>query len=154
MRAARITFANSIWLLFWPAILYSTLQFYRFQGIVGHSICGPWGCAAMPEALLGYHLFWAFLLCPAAWAISRFVNLQPRPLLPASLIGLGSCMLIGLMWLAGANWLAEKGDPQYLRQRIGFVVATSVDVPAVQIILAGALAWLGGRRQRSTEPQL
>lgn len=142
MPVPKFTFATWSWLLAWLVSLYASLELHRFQGYVGHSICGPWGCAATPEALLGYHLFWTVLLVPVAWAIAKYVVIRPAYVLPAALIGSGICALIGMLYLAGSSWIAEGGDSAYLMQRMLFTLATNVDLPAVQIIVAGFAAWL------------
>jgi len=123
----------------WGAGLMLVLQVHQLPVGNSHAICGPWGCGPPLPALISYHGFWLVLLSLPTALICRF--LPTRPLL---LVG-GTAVLAGLLGIAGViYWEATHWLPQvqaiqkeYFRQRCLFSVAMLVDVPMVQILLAG-----------------
>lgn len=123
----------------WGAGLMLVLQVHQLPVGNSHAICGPWGCGPPLPALISYHGFWLVLLSLPTALCCRF--LRTRPLL---LVG-GTAVLVGLVGIAGViywestHWLPHVQTIQkdYFPQRCLFSVAILVDVPLVQVLLAG-----------------
>jgi hypothetical protein len=132
----------------WAASLVGVLSLSylpdRFFG--EHSVCGPWGCGAPPPALLACHGFWLVLFAPATiYAARRFAPLTVWR------IGAGLVSLAGVGFVAVAVWQAatwwQVVDPtlhRYAGERYLFVLATLVDVPVVETLVAGVTLWWAG----------
>lgn len=92
--------------------------------------------------LAALHCFWALMIAPPTiWACRRL----PRAWLHR--LGLGLALL-GLLATVGvlawdlSRFLAESPEYwRYVGQRILFVLATTVNVPLVQLTLAGIVCW-------------
>lgn len=138
----------------WAAGLFGVLSLQylpdRFFG--EHSVCGPWGCGAPLPVLLACHGFWAVLFAPsvvyAAW------RLEPTTVWRwgVSLLGLAGIALAAIaVWQALSWWpQVDSLQRQYLVQRYLFVLATLVDVPVLEMLVAGVtLYWAAIWRQRS-----
>lgn len=128
----------------WGAALYGSTRLHTLELGVAPIFCGPWGCTATPEALVGYHLFWLALLAPAATLVAAW-----RPAGQAVRFGkaLAAAGVIGIVLLvagAAAEWLASGGAERYALQRGLFVVATTPDLPLGPAALAGLAAWTHG----------
>ncbi len=124
----------------WAACLVGSLQLHRSAGWLTNSLCGPWGCAAAPEALLGYHLFLTLLIVPLALSLQHWLSpLYRRPaawLLLFSGIALAASIAVPAAW----HWRQQdSSDKQrgYTAHRAVFVVVTTPDLPALPITLAG-----------------
>lgn len=125
----------------WACGLWGSLQVARIQGDWGHALCGPWGCGPPLQALVACHLAWLVLLTPAAWVLFRGWIASPRARWRVS----GAAALVGLLMMLGVVvherlvWLpkVEATTAGYFWQRCGFVMATSVDLPMVQLFLLG-----------------
>lgn len=135
------------WLLIWAAALFGTTQLRRVSlPLGGDWICGPWGCAAEPSALLGYHLFWLLLITPAVvlGCLSLPAKRARRVAKSILLLGLaaGTALAVG----GAIAWPRDGGELRYATQRALFVVATTPDVPAVHVALAGGVAMAVTRR--------
>lgn len=131
----------------WLAAIAGSLQMHKLSGWMTHSICGPWGCAAAPESLIGYHLFIGLLAIPMAVLLSFVLPKPWRKLLGWLLLGTG---LFGIATLAGygaIDWLdlATPTQRQYTVQRAGFVMITTPDYPVMQTALAGLAVLLSCR---------
>lgn len=129
----------------WGGAIYASTQLHRVDLRLGAGICGPWGCAAKPEALLGYHLLLLALIAPGvalvAWAIAARQAIRlGRRTIASGLLG-----LVGLAGWGVSIWLLDGGSPRYAIQRGLFQVATSPDVPVVPLIVGGAAAAFVGR---------
>ena len=135
----------------WGAALYGTTQLHHYDLNLGHDICGPWGCAASIEALVGAHSVWWLLLTPlllaSAW--TRSPTLTNRVAWGA--VGLGLLAAVGLIGAAMAAWLWSGGDPRYVVQRGLFVLATTPDLPALPLAAAGVVG-LFARRKHDALP--
>lgn len=123
----------TVWgLAIWGALLLSDLP-----GHWGHGICGPWGCGPPLQALVACHLAWLVLLLPGAWLLRG----QPRKCSVA--ISIMSTAVISLILITiheAFVWLpvASSWQRSYFPQRIGFVVATLIEVPVTEMLLSGA----------------
>ena len=130
--------------------MLAVLQISQLTTGLTHLACGPWGCGPPLEALAACHGFWAlFLTPPAAWAASRSSMAAVRLVsLCAGLAGLAG--VIGVVaWQAGTYLpLVGEGQPSYFFQRCLFVIATTVELPMVQLILLGLAGWWYAIRRR------
>ena len=132
----------------WIVAMFGTLQIHQFEGILGHAICGPWGCGPPVAALLGYHGFWWVLLLLPAWVMKhRFTGMTLRRL------GNSLCLLavVGIVvLLTGEGWQfwQREANRQFFGQWCLFRLATFVDFPFVQLGAMGL--WLRHPRPGGT----
>lgn len=138
----------SAWNLFllalWSLALFGILQVHQFEGLFGHAVCGPWGCGPPVSALVGYHGFWFLLLLPITAILKhRLPSANSRSL------GFGCVLLsaVGLVSLLLIDGLNNSAAENYPLQWCAFRVATFVDLPLVQIGLAGI--WMVFTSQKS-----
>ncbi len=133
-------------LLGWVASLYGVLQIHRATGLLGHAICGPWGCGPTVEALVSYHGFWFVLLLPPSFLLGKTILHHPLGRLRLRRWGLtlaaaSLLSLLGIVIADAANWLSSAHATDYLIQRSFFRIATLVDVPLLPLICVG-LIWI------------
>jgi hypothetical protein len=132
----------------WAASLFGALALQylpdRFFG--EHSVCGPWGCGAPLPALLACHGFWLVLFAPATIFAAR--RLGPRAVwrVGAALVALAGVGLMSVgVWQALTWWPAvDNSLHRFASQRYLFVLATLVDVPVLETLLAGVTLWWAG----------
>ena len=114
-----------------------------------HSICGPWGSGPTIPALLAAHGFWLVTLVPlACWGrsslpASRAIVLGRTPL------GLSAGGIAAVATWELAHWpTAELAELRAYRfQQVFFALATLVEVPLIQGLIAGMI--LAGMTRRS-----
>jgi hypothetical protein len=116
------------------------------EALLGHSLCGPWGCLPPLQALVAMHAFWVLLLIPLVlWAVRSWPPVWLWSF-GVALTGLG---LLGLAVVAGWEvrqcWLKFPDLRPYVVQRVLYVLATLIHVPLVQVTLAGLTCWLAGK---------
>jgi hypothetical protein len=145
---------------FWAAAVYGALGVQHWIGSGKHSICGPWGCGPPTGSLVSLHLGWLAAIGPPLIYLPLRLKLSRRW---AGRIALSSIVLgaVGLLSIVSWQWFvwlpqASQWSREYIWQRCGFVVATTVDFPLVQLLVAGLLLWiLVALRSRSSEsPQM
>lgn len=123
-----------------------SLQYLPDRFFGEHSVCGPWGCGAPPPALLACHGFWLVLFAPATIFAAR--RLRPRAVWRsgAALVLLACVGLVGVgVWQALTWWPAvDNSLHKFAVQRYLFVLATLVDVPVLETLLAGVTLWWAG----------
>ena len=143
-------------LLAWAAALFGVLQVGRIEGIIGHRLCGPWGCGPPGEALICYHGFWAVLLWPMAVLVGLRAPQASVRQVGLGLFTAGLLVTVGIMAWGAIDWMAGVGATrhQYVVQRAVFVLATMVDVPALQLAGAGLLCYVVGRRRQEVTQTL
>jgi hypothetical protein len=132
----------------WVAVLLGVLSLQylpdRFFG--EHSVCGPWGCGAPPPALLACHGFWLVFFAPATVYAARRLAAISVWRLGAGLVSLAGLGLVAIaVWQAATWW--QNVDPslhRYAVERYLFVLATLVDVPVLETLLAGTTLWCVG----------
>jgi hypothetical protein len=132
----------------WVGTLYGLLSVHQISADLGHDICGPWGCGPPLQALVGWH---GFCLVAAAFPVGIAVTHWPKRRLWGIGVGVFSAGLIGVLVIFGlscvsASQAVSSGQPPYLIQRFGFNLATFLDVPLVQMVLAGGVMMIAGRR--------
>ena len=123
----------------WALLLVAVLQIHKSEGLWGHAICGPWGCGPPVEALVSYHAFWGVLIVPIALVLGWQLPPKAARSLAWGLVVAGGLAMLGMLVWSSINWLitAREDLQQYVVQRSFFVLATTVDVPAAQILIAG-----------------
>lgn len=125
----------------WAAALALVLSIANWPGDWGHALCGPWGCGPPLQALLACHLAWLVTLAPPAVLLVRSprVPTNIRRRIGTALCLAGAVILVGLVARERATWWPTAGEWQrnFFWQRCGFVLATTVDVPIVQLLLIG-----------------
>jgi hypothetical protein len=132
----------------WAVALFGVLSLQhlpdRFFG--EHTVCGPWGCGAPLPALLACHGFWLVLFAPATVYAARQLKPQTVWRQGAGLVSLAGLGLVAVaVWQAVAWWPhVDKSLHGYALQRYLFVLATLVDVPILESLVAGVTLWWAG----------
>jgi hypothetical protein len=94
------------------------------------------------QALVSCHGFWLFLLLPPAVVLRKTLMPGQRRLVGTVLAGLGILALLGLAVYETLTWLPITHSLRYFPHRILFVTATTVEIPACELLLAGLfLRW-------------
>lgn len=142
-------------LVAWAIALVGTLSIANWPGHWGHGICGPWGCGPPLHALVTCHSAWVVVFLPPTIWMRRRCSVQRCQQVAWMLLSVG---IVGLLTLAAresTDWLAHADDlhRRYLPQRLGFALVTLVDVPLMQVVLAG-VALLAKRKfaRRDSKP--
>jgi hypothetical protein len=133
----------------WGLASWLVLQLHDLSFAGKHSICGPWGCGPTIPALLAAHGFWLITLVPLAyWARSTLAG-SMRIVLGRILLGLSTGGIVSYLIWELAHWpLTEHaGLGKYTVQRCLFAMATLVEVPLIQGVIAGLI--LTGTTRRS-----
>lgn len=126
----------------WGTVIWGTSLVQNVQALNVHSICGPWGCAPPVGAMLGVHLFWIALLGPILVGACLLLPKGKGSLLANCLFWGGLLGAIGLVFWASTEWLMDGLESQYAIRRGLFVLATSTDIPLLQVSLSGFVAKL------------
>jgi hypothetical protein len=126
-------------LLAWSGLARGVLEFRRIPGEYTHSLCGPWGCSPPLQALVAMHGFWVLATVPpAVWAI-RTQSPGRLRLIGGVLVATALVGLVGVLgwesWVWTHRFSGRWGD--YLPQRVAMAVATSADLPLLQVLVAG-----------------
>jgi peroxiredoxin len=133
----------------WGLATWFVLRLHDAPIAQQHSICGPWGCGPTIPALLSAHGFWLIALVPLAyWARSTLAG-SMRIVLGRILLGLSTGGIVSFLIWELAHWpLTEHaGLGKYTVQRCVFAMATLVEVPLIQGVIAGLI--LTGTTRRS-----
>jgi len=134
----------AVFLLVWFGSMRAVLEIANLNLGLKHSVCGPWGCGPRTEALIAVHGFWMVLLLPPLYWLARRTP-------PAWLHWIGACFLaLGALALAGIGGWAWHDSLHALPEKLLlhgylFAVVTAVEIPAVQVLLAGAMCLLTAR---------
>lgn len=136
----------------WALALLGSLSIARLPGDWGHGICGPWGCGPPLQSLVACHVSWLVALGPATaiLASSRWLSARVLRRAGATLALAGIIGLLAIVLHQCAFWLpiASEWQRPYFWHRCGFVIATTVDLPFVQISTIGlVLAFSAGSRR-------
>jgi len=124
-------------LALWAAALFGVLQVRHWEGLLGHAICGPWGCGPPVSALVAYQGFWFVLILPVVVVAKRLIGSAAARNWGLGLVLISIAGILGLLLLEGLN---NSRAEQYPLQWCGFRIATLIDLPLVQLGLAGV--WL------------
>ncbi len=125
----------------WGIALTATLSIARLPGDWGHGVCGPWGCGPPLQALVACHLSWLVVLLPLASVSQTWLSRRQQQVLGIIVMVSGCAGLIGIATHEYGTWWPAVNEWQrgFFWQRVGFVIATWVDLPLVELILAGLL---------------
>jgi len=151
-----ISWSSTTLFAIWLLGLLAVLSLVHLPGNWGHFVCGPWGCGPPMQVLLSCHLAWLMILVPLVRVlvlVSRHPS-QTRCLLGKLSLTLGILMLVAVIVYQWFSWLPYASDWQqnYFWQRCAFVVATTVDVPMVQLVAVGGFqVFRGSQASCSTE---
>ena len=143
----------------WFAGMWGSLQVHKMDLNITHSICGRWGCGPPAEALIGYHGFWLFSVLPIAMVAGWYFTPRTSRTVGRSVLLLSLVATIAYVAWDVVDFYRQAESAQYLLQRGFFTLVTTVDVPMIPTILAGALLmfWYGTRTkteaiEAATEP--
>jgi hypothetical protein len=128
-----------IWLLVWGAAVYVSLMIYFIPGEFSHSICGPWGCYPDIQPLAALHTAWlAGIILPAVLA-ARSLPVRWARRLGWATTALGAMGLAVVTCREALTWLPEVPEEWrgFFHLRMVYTVAMLVDVPLLQLVLAG-----------------
>ena len=142
---------RSVWcLVTWSIALGATLSIASWPGDWGHGVCGPWGCGPPLQALVACHAAWLVVLFPPTLWIRMRGSFALCRRIGWLVLAAGVLGILGLSLRESLTWLSHSDElhRSYWPQRIGFVLITLVDVPLVQLALAG-VALLTKRGDRS-----
>lgn len=132
----------------WAGLAYGVLSLRLLPGDYSHRFCGPWGCLPPVQAMMAMHGFWILVIVPpTAWAIR---TQQPRARKTIGL-SLTAVAAIGIGFvLAWESWTWTQrygaGWGNLLSQRLLVAAVTTTDVPLLQILAAGIVLSVTGRR--------
>ena len=132
---------------FWSVGLYGTLRIHELNLSLGHSICGPWGCGPLTEALIGYHAFWFVLFLPLGLIAAAFFAPTARRRLGTTILLLGAIGSVGYMAWDAWGYYQQVGTTNLLIQRALFALATAIDFPTVQFGVMGFVLMRSPRTQ-------
>ncbi|QDT67187.1 hypothetical protein MalM25_00840 [Planctomycetes bacterium MalM25] len=148
MRALKIAVGTALW----GSALWASTQMHRVELPFEHGLCGPWGCAAAPEALLGAHLLWLTLLAPTLVLTCRAVGPSRSRRLANAAWKIGALLAGGIVLWGIIAWL-RAGEPQeYALKRGLFLLATTPDLPAIPLAISGLVARFANKRVGSHKP--
>ncbi len=137
----------------WSAGVFGALSVANLPGDWEHGICGPWGCGPPLQALVACHLAWFLVLTPPAIGL---VASHRVPLLTCRRIGIVLIVAavlgtVAVVVIQRMQWLPQASEWQrpYFWQRCGFCIATLVDFPLTETLIAGCVLVLAHRHRKS-----
>ena len=129
---------RSLWVVPWGAAVFGSLQIHKLDlGLAAHDICGPWGCGPPLESLIGYHSFWFLLVTALVFGVGAVLSRSNARRVGLALLAFGLVAALGYAGWDAATYAWKAGSAQYAVQRFFFTLATSVDLPTLQIAVAG-----------------
>ncbi len=136
--------SSSLWrtllgIVVWGLILTATLSIANWPREWGHGVCGLWGCGPPLQALLACHLSWLVVLLPLAVVLPSWLSWRQQRMLGVLVVMIGCAGLVGLVAYEFSTWwlVASEWKRSFFWRRVGFVIATDVDLPLIELILAG-----------------
>jgi len=130
----------------WAALVLGSLQTKLLVSASAHSVCGPWGCGPETSALVAMHAGWLAVIGPPLvyfplrlkWSSSA-VRRMSLGLFSAGLSGV--LAIVAWQWLV---WLPQAGawSKDYIWQRCGFAVVTTVDWPLIPLLILSGILWI------------
>ena len=130
-----------VFFVVWGAALWGSLNFTSGETEYVHSICGIWGCGPPTHVLIGWHLFWCIVFAPMFGLGLRRLGGTCLLHLGEGLFATGFLMALGIIGVDLASWWPEATELQrsYVDRRIPFALVTTVEVPALEILMAGLI---------------
>lgn len=143
---------NILLIVAWAAAIWGVLQMDRLPGQWGH-VCGPWGCGPSIKALAIWDAFWAMLLVPPVFTAIRYLPTRwlRRLGLACTMIGLTALLALAAKETVRSWPDTSNIDPWYFTARFLFSVVTLIDVPVIQLTIAGLICWLASTRSRNRQ---
>lgn len=134
----------------WGLVLTAMLSISNWPGDWGHGICGPWGCGPPLQALLACHLSWLVVLLPLAGVLRSWLSCRQQRVLGMIALVIGCVGMGGLVAYELGTWwpAASEWQRRFFWQRVGFVIATQVELPLVEVIVTGMFLLSGARSAR------
>ena len=130
----------------WLAAAVAALAVAAVPYDISEPLCGVWGCFPPVPALVAIHLFWCVVLAAGVHAVRAG---RPGLLRPLGVV----LMLAAVATIAIVvgndltRWLELPDKYRSLwPRRVGYVLATSTDIPLLQSLAAGGVCLLLARR--------
>jgi mannose/fructose/N-acetylgalactosamine-specific phosphotransferase system component IIC len=125
----------------WAVFVFAALQTKGIVSEAEHSVCGPWGCGPEIGDLVAMHAAWLAVVGPPLIYFSYKANLSSK-LLRRIAVGLFAVGILGMLTVIAWQWLiwlpsASTWSKDYIWQRCGFVIVTSVDFPLIPAVILG-----------------
>ncbi|QVL31589.1 hypothetical protein KIH39_22525 [Telmatocola sphagniphila] len=136
----------------WLTAAVSSLYISDIPYDFGEELCGVWGCFPPLQSLIAMHAFWLIALLALVWVVhfrsSRFL----RPL-AAAFLAVGCFGAFGLAGKDLIRWCQSVSveDQQYWPKRVGYILATSTDLPFVELAISGLIGLRVGSQLGSGE---
>lgn len=127
----------------WAVLVLAALQTKGIFSEADHSVCGPWGCGPEIGDLVAMHAAWLAIVGPPLIYFSYRANLSSK-LMRQVAVGLFAVGILGLLAVSGWQWFiwlpnASTWSKDYIWQRCGFAIVTSVDIPLIPAVLLGVI---------------
>lgn len=131
----------------WAGALWGSLQIHRLDLHLGHGLCGPWGCGPPLEAAIGYHLFWLAILLPPTVGLGLFLSRARNRKIGRILLFVATILTVGVVGYDVVSHAIQSRTAGYVFRRGLLTLVTTIDVPMMQLMAAGAaLQFYFGRR--------
>jgi len=130
----------------WAALVFGALQAKGLVSEADCSVCGPWGCGPEIGDLVAMHSIWLAVAGPPLIYFSFRKNLSSISMHRIA-VGLFAGGVIGMLTIIAWQWFiwlptAGAWSNEYIWQRCGFAIVTSVDFPLIPALILGLV--LGG----------
>jgi hypothetical protein len=127
----------------WALLIFAALQSNGLVSETDHSVCGPWGCGPEIGDLVAMHAAWLAVVGPPLIYFSYKANLSSK-LLRRIAVGLFAVGILGMLTIIAWQWLiwlpsASTWSKDYIWQRCGFAIVTSVDFPLIPAVILGII---------------
>jgi hypothetical protein len=131
----------------WLAAAFAALSVAAIPYDIGELLCGVWGCFPPVAALAAMHLFWCVVFSAGIHTVCSW---RPGLLRPLGIVLVFAATatataLIGQDLNRWFNQFPEEYHAFWLR-RVGYILATSTDIPLVQSFAAGVVCLILARR--------
>ena len=138
----------------WAVALWGSLQVHRMDLHLGHGLCGPWGCGPPLEAAIGFHLFWITILLPATIGLGLYLSNSRCRDIGRILFIAAAVMTVGIVGYDVVTHAIQSGTIDYIFRRGLLTLVTTIDVPMLQLMAAGAALqfYFGKETQPAVEP--
>lgn len=137
----------------WAVFVFAALQTNGLISEADYSVCGPWGCGPEIGALVAMHATWLAVAGPPLIYFSHRANLSSKWMRRIA-VGLFTAGIVGVLTIIAWQWLiwlpnASTWSKDYIWQRCGFAIVTSVDFPLIPAVILGIiLAGVNMARER------
>ena len=135
----------------WAAAFWGSLQVHRMDLHLGHGLCGPWGCGPPLEAAIGFHLFWITILLPATIGVGLYLSNSKSRDVGRILLLVAVVMTLGIVGYDVITHAIQSRTIGYVFRRGLLTLVTTIDVPMMQLVAAGALLRYYFGRKTPTE---